>query len=267
MISEVADLRDEGAELYALLDTLRESDWERVTQFKSWTINDVVLHLHASDVQAAASARSAEAYQALRSDIVAQRTLGLSPIEEARKRYAGLRGRALLTRWRDQLEALCQALAEKDPAARLKWGGPDMGLRMFTTARQMETWAHGQAIYDILGKERALHQRLKNIAVIGVKTFGWTFANRKLPVPPDMPFVRLTGPSGDTWEWNTPSAQNAVEGDAGEFCRVVTQTINVADTKLVVQGDTARRWMAIAQCFAGPPNDPPARGARFKVVA
>jgi len=266
MISEIVDLQDEGWELYALLDTLAESDWDRVTQFKSWTINDVVLHLHASDVQAAASARSAEDYQALRSDIMAQRGLGLSPIEEARQRYAGLRGRVLLERWRARLEALCRALAAKDPAARLKWGGPDMGLRMFTTARQMETWAHGQAIYDILGRGRALHPRLKNIAVIGVRTFGWTFANRKLPVPPDVPYVRLTGPSGDIWEWNTPSAENAVEGDAGEFCRVVAQTINVADTKLVVTGETARRWMAIAQCFAGPPNDPPAKGTRFKVT-
>jgi len=266
MIAEVADLRDEGEELHALLGTLSDADWNRVTQFKSWTINDVVLHLHASDVQAAASARSAEEYLALRSDIMAQRASGLSPIEEARKRYAGLRARALLTRWRDQLEALCGALAAKEPAARLKWGGPDMGLRMFTTARQMETWAHGQAVYDILGRDRRLHPRLKNIAVIGVKTFGWTFANRKLPVPPDVPYVRLTGPSGDTWEWNTPSAENAVEGDAGEFCRVVAQTINVADTGLVVKGDTARRWMAIAQCFAGPPNDPPAPGTRFKVA-
>ncbi len=267
MNSEVVDLRDEGEELYALLATLHESDWDRVTQFKSWTISDVVLHLHASDVQAAASARSPEDYQAIRSDIMAQRALGLSPIEEARKRYSGLRGRALLTRWRDQLEALCQALAAKDPAARLKWGGPDMGLRMFTTARQMETWAHGQAIYDILGRDRGLHPRLKNIAVIGVRTFGWTFANRKLPVPPDVPYVRLTAPSGETWAWNTPSADNSVEGDAGEFCRVVAQTINVADTRLVVKGETARRWMQIAQCFAGPPNDPPAKGTRFKVTA
>jgi len=267
MIAEIADLRAEGKELYALLDTLCDSDWDRVTQFKAWTINDVVLHLHAADVQAAASAQSAEAYLALRNDIVAQRGLGLSPIMEARKRYAGLQGRSLLVRWHDQLEVLCQALAAKDPAARLKWGGPDMGLRMFTTARQMETWAHGQAIYDILGKARALHPRLKNIAVIGVKTFGWTFTNRKLPVPADAPYVRLYGPSGETWEWNAPSAENAVEGDAGEFCRVVTQTLHVADTGLVVKGDTARRWMEIAQCFAGPPNDPPAPGTRFRVAA
>ena len=31
---------------------------------------------------------------------------------------------------------------------------------------------------------------------------------------------------------------------------------------LTVVGDTANRWMAIAQCFAGGPEDPPAPGER-----
>ena len=142
-----------------------------------------------------------------------------------------------------------------------------MGVRMFTTARQMETWAHGQEIYDVMGKDRVFHDRLKNIAVIGVKTFGWTFTNRKLPVPADVPYVRVTGPSGEVWEWNDPASSTSVEGDAVEFCQVVAQTRNIADTKLVVKGETAQRWMAIAQCFAGPPNDPPAKGTRYKVKA
>ncbi len=51
-----------------------------------------------------------------------------------------------------------------------------------------------------------------------------------------------------------------------EFCQVVAQTRNVADTRLVVKGDTAQRWMQIAQCFAGPPNDPPAKGTRVKAA-
>ena len=42
-----------------------------------------------------------------------------------------------------------------------------------------------------LGIEREHTDRLKNIAVIGVKTFGWTFVNRGLEVPADVPYVRL----------------------------------------------------------------------------
>ena len=99
-----------------------------------------------------------------------------------------------------------------------------MGLRMFATARQMETWAHGQAIYDLLGETREATDQLRNIAEIGVRTYGWTFANRGLPVPGPAPYVRLTAPSGSIWEWNEPAADNAIEGDALPFCQVVTQT-------------------------------------------
>jgi uncharacterized protein (TIGR03084 family) len=134
--------------------------------------------------------------------------------------------------------------------------------RMFATARQMETWAHGSEIYDLLGVRRVETDRLKNVAAIGVRTFGWTFANRKLEAPSPQPYVRLASPSGATWTWNAPQRDHVIEGSALEFCQVVTQVRNVADTRLTVVGEPARRWMAIAQCFAGPPEDPPAPGSR-----
>ena len=267
MMQQITDFHDEGLELHGLLETLSDADWDRKTLFKDWTVNDVVLHLHSSDINAATSVRSAAEYEALRRDMQDKRKSGLSMIEESRQRYHGLHGKKLLARWWTQLEDLCTLLAAKDPNERLTWAGPTMAVRMFTTARQMETWAHGQEIYDVMGKDRVFHDRLKNIAVIGVKTFGWTFVNRKLPAPPDVPYVRITGPSGEVWEWNDRASGASVEGDAVEFCQVVAQTRNIADTRLAVKGETARRWMDIAQCFAGPPNDPPAKGARHKARA
>nr|MDJ0867277.1 TIGR03084 family protein [Myxococcota bacterium] len=53
-----------------------------------------------------------------------------------------------------------------------------------------------------------------------------------------------------------------VRGDALDFCHVVTQGRNVADTALEVRGEVATRWMSIAQCFAGGPVDPPKPGTR-----
>ena len=81
-------------------------------------------------------------------------------------------------------------------------------------------------------------------------TFAWTFLNRGLEVPGDPPHVRLVAPSGAIWEWNEPSDESRIAGDALDFCRVVTQGRNIADTALDVVGDTATQWMAIAQCFA-----------------
>jgi uncharacterized protein (TIGR03084 family) len=152
---------------------------------------------------------------------------------------------------------MAEQLGASDPKRRLPWFGPDMGVRMFTTARYMETWAHGQDVYDLMRAPRTHTDRIQHIAVLGVKTFGWTFVNRGLEVPGDPPYVRLVAPSGALWEWNEPSEANKVTGGAVDFCQVVTQGRNVADTALEVVGDVATRWMAIAQCFAGGPADPP----------
>jgi len=75
--------------------------------------------------------------------------------------------------------------------------------------------------------------------------------------------VRLSAPSGETWEFNPESEQECVAGSAVEFCQVVTQVRNVQDTNLKISGPNATAWMAVAQCFAGPPEDPPKPGTRI----
>ncbi len=263
MLQQVTDLRDEADELHRLLAPLADDDWSRPTQFKAWTVNDIVQHLHASDILGLASATDAAAFAALHAEIRARRESGLSRLEETRQRMDGLTGAALLARWHQVLSDLCDALAAKAPDARLTWVGPDMGVRMFATARQMEIWSHAQAIYDLLGSTRpAPSPRIRNIAELGVRTFGWAYRNRGEAVPETMPSVRLENGFGPAWAWPAPDTGNAVSGGAVGFCQVVTQTRNVADTDLVVSGDVARHWMSIAQCFAGPPETPPAPGTR-----
>ena len=111
-----------------------------------------------------------------------------------------------------------------------------MSARSFITARLMETWAHGQEVYDVLGAERTEHDYIRNIAMLGVNTFGWTFVNRKEPVPETKPWIRLTAPSGELWEWNEPSDAERIEGPAVAFCQVVAQTRNIADVDLAAAG-------------------------------
>ncbi len=147
------------------------------------------------------------------------------------------------------MTALCDVLAALTADTRLPWFGPDMGAWMFATARQMETWAHGHEVFDVLGVLRAPTDRLRNIAEIGVRTYGWTFSNRGVPLPGPAPFVRLDAPSGAVWTWNDVSEDNRVEGVALDFCQVVTQVRNVADTGLRVVGTPAQAWMRFAQCF------------------
>ena len=107
------------------------------------------------------------------------------------------------------------------------------------TARLMETWAHGQEVYDVLGAVRRNADRIRNIVVLGNNTYGWTYKVRGEEPPNPRPHLRLTAPSGEIWTYNDPSEAELIEGAADQFCQVVTQTRNIADTKLRVVGPNA----------------------------
>ena len=259
-MQQAIDFLDESLALHQLLSDRPDPDFERVTQFKAWTINDVLKHLHYWNWMAWLQLNDEGRLVTQMSAIA--RAGGMRPVEGAHA--GGASGQDLLALWKTQAETTAQAFRTADPKARLKWAGPDMSARSSITARLMETWAHGQEIYDRLGETRAQTDRIRNIVVLGVNTFGWTFRNRKLDVPATIPFVRLIAPSGDVWTYGDESATERIEGRADEFCQVVTQTRNIGDTQLQVQGQTAETWMAYAQCFAGNPETPPDAGARTR---
>ena len=264
MLQQAIDFREESEALFALLDTLGAQDWERKTQFKEWTINDVVAHVHLGNYLADLSLRDSAAFLDFMRSYASAGRQGNGHLGFTHAWLDGAKNRALLHQWREFYREMSERFVVADPKQRVKWAGPDMSVRSSITARLMETWAHGQAVYDLLGQARREAERIQNIAVLGINTFGWTFTNRGLAVPANPPYVRLTAPSGVLWEWNPPAQKDRIEGSAVEFCQVVTQVRNIADTKLRVVGKTATAWMAIAQCFAGPPEDPPVPGSRFR---
>lgn len=264
MLEQAIDFRDECNVLFELLDPLTDADWNRRTQFKNWTINDVIAHLHMGDYMADLSLTDSEAFVAFMGEFMSAIGSGQDHMVFTHAWLKGAKNRELFDRWRGYTPGMSERFAAADPRMRVKWFGPDMSVRSSISARLMETWAHGQAVYDLLGKSSPETDRLKNIAVMGVNTFGWTFHNRGLEVPAEAPYVRLRAPSGEIWEWNEPSEDNAVAGSAVDFCRVVTQGRSIAEAELTTKGETARHWMSIAQCFAGPPEEPPAPGARYR---
>jgi len=262
MLQVSEDLRDEVDELHGFLQTLKPEDWDRETGFMQWTPWDVVAHLHYFDLVSTVSLEGEEAFATERKALMSAIGSGKTNKILARERFGALDSAALLAQWHSTAHSLCDTLGQAAPKLRLPWFGPDMGVQMFTTARYMETWAHGQEVYDLMGASRKHTDRIKHIATIGIKTFGWTFVNRKLEIPGPPPYVRLNAPSGAIWEWNEPSDEECIRGDAVDFCHVVTQGRNIADTRLSVVGPIATQWMSIAQCFAGGPADPPEPGTR-----
>jgi uncharacterized protein (TIGR03084 family) len=261
VMQQAADFLAESEALHALLADLADADFGQATAFKGWTVNDVVGHLHMWNWAADLSLQDSEAFLAFFESVAAQvQEGGLRSFET--RWLKGLQGPALLAAWRGFYQPMAERFGAADPSARVAWAGPGMSVRSSITARLMETWAHGQAIYDLLGVVRQNTDRIRNVAVLGVNTYGWTFRIRNLEPPQPVPFVSLTAPSGAAWIFGQDNEDERIEGLAEEFCQVVTQTRNVADTKLRVTGPNAQAWMATAQCFAGRAEQPPPPGAR-----
>ena len=263
MLQQALDFKTESDYLYDILKTVGADDFSAPTQFKDWSIDTVLQHLHYFNVAADLSLVNETAFLTLLNELRKSSKEGKNMVAHTRDKLDNLRGSDLLESWHNFCAEMAQRFFKADPKARVKWAGPDMSVLSSITARLMETWAHSQAIYDMLGHKRVNGDHIKTIVVLGNNTFSWTFTNRSEPVPETRHFLLLTSPSGDLWKFNDESETDYIEGLASDFCQVVTQTRHIKDTNLKTFGATATNWMKVAQCFAGPPSDPPIPGTRF----
>lgn len=249
MADLLADLSAETEELMRLVEGLDSAGWETITPAEPWTIRDQIGHLAYFDEQAALAASDPDAFvERVNRDIEAL----TGDVAELHRRR-DLDGPDTLGWWQTARADLTAAFARVDPEQRLPWYGPPMRARSSVVARLMETWAHGTDVADALGASLPVTDRLFHIADLGVRTFSWSFSNRGLEIPDRRVRVALRGPSGTIRVWN--DEENAsITGPVEDFCLVVAQRRNLADTHLVMEGGLARRWMEIAQVFAGPPG-------------
>lgn len=267
LTSEAKDFKAECDQIYDLLVNRDSSVFDRITLFKNWTIGDVIRHLHLWNIAADLSLNDPAAFGNFTTEIMTKMGTGISHIDLQSAYFDGQTSAEVFDAWANYYPEMADRFHFSDPDIRVKWVGPDMSVRSSIIARQMEHWAHAQAVFDVLGVDRVNADRIKNVAHIGVTTFSWSFRVRGITPPTPKPFVKLTAPSAKIWTWNEEQADNRVEGSAVEFAQVVTQCRNVNDTGLSMTGDIAQEWMANAQCFAGGSETPPAVGTRRKASA
>ncbi len=257
------DLACEHDDLDRIVKDLSDEEWLRLTPFSGWTIKDQIGHLAFFDEKARLAVTDAEGFRKHIETMMAGFTNFDNHFEETLERSKAMSPKKLMYWWRSEREVLLCALEKLDPKERIPWYGPPMSAKSFVTSRLMETWAHGQDIVDTLGVKREPANRLRHIAHLGERTYGWSFKNRQLEVPRESVFVELTSPEGEIWEWGERNFENSVKGTAEDFCLVVVQRRHVQDTGLTVKGNAAEKWMKYAQVFAGPPERGPDAG-KFK---
>ena len=261
---EAMDFKADCDQIHDLLKTRSEEVFDKETLFKSWRIGDIIRHLHLWNIAADMSLNAPDKFKTFITEAMEKMNAGAGHITFQNDYFNGQSSAEVFADWAAYYPDMAARFQNADPDKRVKWAGPDMSVRSCIIARQMEHWAHAQAIYDCLGVDRKNTDRVKNIAHIGVTTFSWSFRVRGKKPPAPKPFVKLTAPSGEIWSWNEKQEDNLVEGLAEEFSQVVTQCRNIADTGLVTTGPIAAEWMAHAQCFAGGSETPPAQGTRRK---
>ena len=243
------DLTAEHDALDAVVAGLDEAGWRCATAAVGYTVADSVSHLWYFDGTATSAAVDPEAFEAGKAALLAQSASGADPSIEPGRAVSGAE---LLQRWRDDRRALVAALRTLDPSARIPWYGPAMGARSFATARLMETWAHGQDVVDALRATRPATGRLRHIAHIGVRARPYAYLVNERTMPANDVRVELVGPDGDTWTWGDDASPDRIEGDALDFCLLVTQRRHRDDTALRITGTGAHEWASFAQAFAGP---------------
>ncbi len=261
----LGDLEDEYTDVVRLVSPLRGDDaaWDLATPATGWAVRDQISHLAFFDDAGRRAVEQPEAFAREAEVALAQEG---DPMATHLAMGRSMDGDRLLGWWKESHTGMVRAVSGVDPAAKLPWYGPPMGVLSFVSARLMETWAHGQDVADALDLRREPTDRLRHVAHLGVRARPFSYAVRGREVPPGRIDVSLLSPSGERWEWRVGDDRahsrpvSRIEGPALDFCLVVTQRRNVADTSLVVDGPDAAEWMSLAQAFAGPPGPgrPPA---------
>jgi uncharacterized protein (TIGR03084 family) len=253
----LGDLAAEEASLDRVVADLDAGGWATATPADGWDVRDSVAHLAFTEDLARAALTDEEEFGRRRQALVD----AADPDEVLVGAGRSMTGPAVLGWWRDARAAALRHLGAHEARDRLPWIAGPMSAMSFATARLMETWAHGQDVRDALGLEPDVTARLRHVADLGVRTRPYAYGARGVDVPAADVRVELVGLDGDQWVWGPEGVDDVVRGPGLDFCLVVTQRINPADTALEISGRWASDWLGIAQAFAGPATDhrPPRR--------
>jgi len=218
------------------------------TPSEGWTVADQVSHLAYFDEAATASVLDAARFDELRAEAFEQ---GLAMCDVIAARYRDRTPNQLLEWWAAARTSMIAAMLAAGPSARVPWYGPDFSVASAMTGRIMETWAHGQDVYDALGVDHPVTEALYDVARLCARTRANSYAARAMAPPEGDVDVVLVAPDGTTWRFGDAGGES-ITGSAVEFCLVATQRRNHADTSLRPSGPLAAQWLEIAQAFAGP---------------
>ena len=119
-MQQADDFLAESEALHRLLQDLDESDFDRATEFKGWTLNNVIRHLHVWNLAADLSLTDEAGFDTFYARVGENSSSGGLPAFEAAY-LEGLSGQALLSAWRASFQVVADHFRSADPSLRVKW--------------------------------------------------------------------------------------------------------------------------------------------------
>jgi len=239
IFNPVDDLIAEQALVDALVADFTEDDWNRMASYcTTWTFKDVICHIALFDYCAV--------------ELLAGRGESVNAVADAASEqdehyhvmaFRDQSGADILNWWREQRTLMTASFLELGPKGRVPWaaGIPPMSVRSLASARLMELWAHSVDLYDALGVDPVVKERITSTLFLSWQGRPNMYNVNGLAFDPEIPmYLELTLPSGELWTKGEPNDQNYIKGSAKDWALVAIRRRNWMDTGLEGVGDEAR---------------------------
>ena len=260
MKSILNDLIAEQSLVDVLVSDLTEEQWLMpLPDVEMWTIKDAIIHIAFFDY-AATKLMNGEADDLM---AISEAESGHDQYVRATK-FHHLTGSEVLGWWREERTRMACTFYDKQPKERIPWAPSlPMSAKSLLSARLMELWAHSVDIYDALGVNPVVKDRIISTLFLSWQARPNAYRINDLEMPDTSIYLELILPSGEIWAKGDPKAENYIKGSAKEWAMVAIRRRNWMDTDLEVIGEEARRYASIVQTYAGWADEaPPAKRQR-----
>lgn len=239
----------ETTKLADFLAGLQESDWIRPTPAKGWTVTDQVAHLAFVYNLAAQACHAPDEFKAGLQQVA---EVGFeAAVKQGLTEYGAGSAQDVLGRFKFASHMAATGL-RSTTAQRVPWLVNPLPPSVLAMAGMLETFAHGQDIYDTLDTRVERGDELEYLVHFIARTRDFGYLSHDMTPPVQEFLFQITLPSGRTVEVGPADSSDVVRGPAEDLALLASRRRHRDDLDVVADGQDAKVWLTIAQAYRGP---------------